>query len=152
PKNAERIFPYIGGEEVNSSPTHEYRRYAINFFDMSEEEAWQYPDLMQIVKDKVKPERDVQKRDALRLKWWQYAEKRPGLVQAMSQLNRVLVISRVGQHGSFTFLPSAMVYSDSLVVFANDKNSFFCILQSRIHEIWTRFLGSSLEDRLRYTP
>ena len=22
PKNAERIFPYIGGEEVNDSPTH----------------------------------------------------------------------------------------------------------------------------------
>ena len=28
----------------------------------------------------------------------------------------------------------------------------FCILQSRTHEIWARFFGSSLEDRLRYTP
>ena len=26
------------------------------------------------------------------------------------------------------------------------------MLQSRIHEIWARFLGSSLEDRLTYTP
>ena len=31
PRNAERIFPYIGGEEVNDSPTHAYHRYVINF-------------------------------------------------------------------------------------------------------------------------
>lgn len=33
PRNAERIFPYIGGEEVNGSPTHLHHRYAINFID-----------------------------------------------------------------------------------------------------------------------
>ena len=31
PRNAERIFPYIGGEEVNSSPNHAHHRYIINF-------------------------------------------------------------------------------------------------------------------------
>ncbi|MDM9383357.1 class I SAM-dependent DNA methyltransferase [Chlorogloeopsis sp. ULAP01] len=152
PKNQERIFPYIGGEEVNSSPTHEHHRYVINFFDMSEDEAWEYPNLMQLVKEKVKPERDTQKRDALRIRWWQYAEKRPGLVKAIASLERVLVISRVGQHGSFTFLPSNIVFSEGLVVFADQRYSFLGILQSRIHEIWARFLGSSMKDDLRYTP
>ncbi|MDG3444320.1 Eco57I restriction-modification methylase domain-containing protein [Nitrospirillum amazonense] len=33
PRNAERIFPYLGGEEVNTSPTHAHRRYAIDFND-----------------------------------------------------------------------------------------------------------------------
>ncbi|NQW51159.1 MAG: N-6 DNA methylase, partial [Rhodospirillales bacterium] len=33
PRNAERIFPYIGGEEVNSSPTHAHHRYVIDFAD-----------------------------------------------------------------------------------------------------------------------
>ena len=33
PKNAERIKPYIGGEEINNSPTHAHRRYAIDFED-----------------------------------------------------------------------------------------------------------------------
>ncbi|NWG25588.1 MAG: N-6 DNA methylase [Pseudorhodoplanes sp.] len=33
PRNAERIFPYIGGEEVNTSPTHAHHRYAIDFAD-----------------------------------------------------------------------------------------------------------------------
>ena len=32
-RNQERIFPYIGGEEVNDSPTHQHRRCVINFED-----------------------------------------------------------------------------------------------------------------------
>ena len=33
PHNQEAIFPYIGGEEVNTSPTHAHHRYVINFRD-----------------------------------------------------------------------------------------------------------------------
>src|SRR5690606_2104035 len=32
-RNADRIFPYIGGEEVNSSPTHAHHRWVIDFED-----------------------------------------------------------------------------------------------------------------------
>ena len=32
-RNREVIFPYIGGEEVNTSPTHAHHRYVINFRD-----------------------------------------------------------------------------------------------------------------------
>jgi hypothetical protein len=46
PRNAERIFPYIGGDEVNDSPTHAHVRYVINFADFPlrrdrlENESW----------------------------------------------------------------------------------------------------------------
>ena len=33
PRNREVIFPYIGGEEVNTSPTHAHHRHVINFRD-----------------------------------------------------------------------------------------------------------------------
>jgi hypothetical protein len=33
PRNAERIFPYIGGEEINNSPIHAHHRYVIDFAD-----------------------------------------------------------------------------------------------------------------------
>jgi hypothetical protein len=62
------------------------------------------------------------------------------------------VISRVGQQAAFTFLSAPMVYSDSLIVFPLPTYAAFCALQARPHEIWARFFGSSLEDRLRYTP
>ncbi len=62
-RNAERIFPYIGGEEVNDSPTHAHHRYVINFGTMTEEEARRWPCLMQIVEERVKPQRLTDKRD-----------------------------------------------------------------------------------------
>jgi len=33
PRNGERIFPYIGGGEVNDNPLHAHHRYVINFAD-----------------------------------------------------------------------------------------------------------------------
>ena len=67
-------------------------------------------------------------------------------------LDRVLAISRVGKHGGFAFLPSGMVYSVELNVFPFDTFAAFAVLQSRVHEVWARFFGSTLEERLRYTP
>lgn len=152
PRNQERIFPYIGGEEVNSSPIHDHHRYVINFGEMSEAEARLYAHLMAIIEEKVKPERLAQKDKGAKEKWWQFIRPRPELNRAIAECDRVLVISRVGQHGAFAFLPSGVVYSESLVVFPVTTHSAFCTLQSRIHEIWARFFGSSMKDDLRYTP
>ncbi len=151
PHNREVIFPYIGGEEVNTSPTHAYHRFAISFFDKSEKECRQrWPDLMAIVEQKVRPERELQNRKALRERWWQYAEKRPGLYAAIRGFERVLVIARVSQTCAFTFLPSGMVYSLDLIVVALPPQAF-TVLQARTHELWARFFGSSMKDDLRYT-
>jgi hypothetical protein len=44
------------------------------------------------------------------------------------------------------------VFAHSLAVFPLDTHAAFCALQSRPHEIWARFFGSSMKDDLRYTP
>ncbi len=49
-------------------------------------------------------------------------------------------------------MPSNVVFSEGLVIVADQHYSTFSILKSRLHEVWVRFFGSSLEDRLRYTP
>ena len=155
-KNSECIFPYIGGEEVNSSPTHAHHRYVINFGEMSEDEARKYPDLMAIVEEKVKPARAHLTKNAIGRKraenWWQYGSTAKELYNAIAPLQRVLVTSCVSQHLSFTFLPAKSVFSHALAVFPLPTYSAFTILQSRIHEIWVRFFCSTLEERLRYTP
>jgi hypothetical protein len=152
PRNAERIFPYIGGEEVNSSPTHTHHRYVINFGEMNESEAREYPDLMKIVEEKVKPQRLAQKREIRARYWWRFGETTPALFRAIAQCDRVLVISRISPRSAFTFLSSGMVYSEQLVVFALNTYSSFVILQSRSHELWARFFSSSALDLMRYTP
>ena len=84
--------------------------------------------------------------------WWRYGSTAKELYTAIAELERVLVISRVGQHAALAFEPGRMVYSDSLIVFPFNTYAAFCALQSRPHEIWTRFFGSSMKDDLRYTP
>ncbi len=189
PRNQDAIFPYIGGEEVNTSPTHAHHRYVINFrdwplrredvgeswadadvdrrrelrrqpvvpHDYPEPVAADWPELLAIVEERVKPQRDAlpQKnsinRDAAKY-WWRFLAYRQGLHATIANLDQVLMISRVGQYAAFTVLPNEMVYADSTIVFPVTTHAAFCALQSRPHEVWTRFFGSSLEDRLRYTP
>jgi hypothetical protein len=184
PFNAECIFPYIGGEEVNDSPAQEHFRYIINFrdwplqraelgaswfsADKARREEWlrkgivpgdypdkvaaDYPELLSIVAQKVKPYRDQLKRDVYRNRWWQFGEKQTALYNAIRNFDHVLVISRVGQRCAFALIPAGKVYADSLVVFCLSSLGSFCIMQSRIHEVWARFFASSMKDDLRYTP
>lgn len=158
PKNGEVIFPYIGGAEVNGSPTHAHHRYVINFGERQEAECRRvWPDLVAIVEEKVKPDRtalppkNAWNRDVA-TRWWQFGAYRKGLESAVAGLERVLVISRVGQHAAFAFLGADSVFAESLVVFPFQSYAAFAALQARPHELWARFFGSSMKDDLRYTP
>ena len=185
PHNAERIKPYIGGEEVNSSSTQSHHRYAIDFedfplrcdpeathpwFQLTEETrrkklrsgvvsadypwptANNWPDLLAIVEAKVKPKRITDNRERYAKIWWQYAERRPGLQIATSNLPSVIVMSRVSKHIAFARVQAGRIFSIEINIFAYPNFAPFAVLQSRIHEIWARFFASTLEDRLRYTP
>ena len=188
PRNGERIFPYIRGEEANTSPTRAHHRYVINFEDFplrrddlgkrwadAEEElrrvwlrrgvvpldypepvAADWPALLEIVKKKVKPEREKLRDtpDGQRLKaiWWRFGRNRPELQAAIGSLDCVLVNSQVSQRVQFAFLPHRLVYAHTLNVYPLDTHAGFCTLQSRPHEIWARFFASSMKDDLRYTP
>ena len=111
-----------------------------------------WPELLGIVEERVKPERMKNNRAGYRQYWWQYGEKRAELQTAITGLTRVLAISRVGQHAAFAFLRNDMVFAETTIVFPFSTHAAFCTLQSRPHEIWARFFASSLEDRVRYTP
>jgi len=153
PRNQEVIFPYIGGEEVNTSPTHAHHRYVINFSERSEEECRRrWPELMAIVEQKVQPLRQTQGSIVNPARWWLFARSAADLYTAIAGLERVLVISQVTSHVQFPFLPAKMVFAHTTNVFPFPTHAAFCALQARPHETWARFFGSSLEERLRYTP
>ena len=143
PRNQEVILPYVGGEEVNTSPTHAHHRYVINFqdwplrrtdmgatwrdanadtqtnwlrdgdvpLDYPEPVAADWPSLLDIVEERVKPERQESKDNSKSSHgrrasiWWQHYHQAKELYAAIYGLDRVLVISRVGQQAAFTFLP-----------------------------------------------
>src|SRR5262249_39320746 len=53
---------------------------------------------------------------------------------------------------AFTFLPGGMIMNEKIVVFPFAQMAAFSVIQSRIHEVWTRFFSSTLKDDLQYTP
>lgn len=149
PRNSEVIFPYIGGEEVNTSPTHAHSRYVINFGDRPERECWQrWPDLMAIVENKTKGTRASHSTAP----WWQFERLRGEMFAAIDGLERVLFHGFTCQYLGFAFLPNGMVYGCPHIVLAIPSFTGLAILQSRTHECWARFFGSSMKDDLRYTP
>lgn len=150
PRNAERIFPYLGGEELNTSPTQAHHRYVINFGQMTEAEARAWPDLMAIVEKKVRADRCRKAKDVAAFPWWQFWRSRQELANALRGLPRALAVSQVTQHVVFAWVPAETVASHRLYLFASSSNGFFGVLQSRVHETWARFFGSSLEDRFMY--
>ena len=184
PRNREVIFPYIGGEEINTSPTHAHHRYVINFRDrpLRREtlgETWRdadaeqrrkwlretvvpldypgsvaadWPDLMAIVEEKVKPGRIKVNRRVRRDRWWQFGDRQPALYAAIAGMDRVLVTPQTSSAQALAYLSPQLVFGHTLIVFPLATYSSFAVLQSRFHQVWAAFLGPTLEDRLRYTP
>ena len=116
-----------------------------------------WPEVLEIVEEKVKPERAKLTSNSIGRKrakyWWQYGSSAASLYAATEKLDRVLVVNcGATPHCAFTFLPTGIVFANSLAVIAYQTTAAFCTLQSRVHEIWARFFGSSLKDDLRYTP
>ena len=154
------IFPFIGGKELNTSPSHSHHRFVINLGELKEEMCRKlYPDLMAILEHNVKPER---LRSSRRSKssharraaiWWQIYHQAKELYRATEGLDKVIAICcSASQYAAFTFLPTGMVYAHSVVIIPEDTYAAFASLQAQPHEIWTRFFGSSMKDDLRYTP
>jgi hypothetical protein len=104
-----------------------------------------WPDLIEIVRRLVKPERDPQKRDAVKRRWWQFAEKRPGLRAAMTSLTKVLAITQTSPHLIVTQLPGGSIYDQKLIVVVDERIALWGACQNRVHEHWARFFGGRTE-------
>ena len=156
PRNSQRIFPYIGGEEVIESPTHQHHRFVIKFGEMAEEDARQWPDLFGIVTEKVLPERTASTAKSssgkITEKFWQFGHTAKSLYDSIAGLGKTLVCLRVSPTLAFTFLRTDAVFANTLNVFADARLSNFAVLQGRCHEFWARWLSSTFGDTQAYHP
>jgi hypothetical protein len=157
PNCSERIFPYIGGEEVLSDPKQSYQRFVVNFEELSEEQARHWPELMAILEEKVKPGRvGLPPKNSwnrtIAAKWWLWGAYRKELREATNSLKRILFVPNLASHFVAVFLSTDIIVGAPHNVLALPDFGSFTTIQARIHECWARFFGSSLEDRFRYTP
>lgn len=146
--NADVIFPWKNGDAiVNRDPD----KWIINFGDISELEASFFSRPFSIVESRVRPERENTNAKAERVNWWKLARRAPDMFKATSNIDQFIVTPEVSKHRIFIWMEAGNVPDKNLVVIARDDFASFGILHSRIHEVWALRLGTSLEDRPRYT-
>lgn len=145
------IQPYLGGEEFNNSPNLCHTRFIINFGDMPCERARTYKAAFERVERLVQPARANVKQADRRELWWLYATRAPSVVRFLQDHDRVLAIAQISKHLAFAFLPRGIVFSNTLLLFLNDRYSFFSLLQSRLHREWVLRWAGAMRQDVRYT-
>ena len=100
----------------------------------------------------VKPMRLAGRRESRKKYWWRLGEPSPALRRALEPISRFLATPRVSKHRVWAYLSVRVLPDIQLVVVARADDTTFGILHSRFHELWSLRMGTSLEDRPRYTP
>jgi len=173
PRNADVIFPYLNGLELNSDPVQRPSRFIINFWDWPEERARQYALPYEWIKNTVYPERlkksSQKSYKEIMLNWWLHWRPRAELYHFIGRgdkfenhpggwssgthkFDRVLAVTRVSKTLGFSFIPNDMIYSDAVVLVMSEKASLFATLQSSIHTAFAWQNSSRLKNDLRYSP
>ena len=153
--NAEVLFPYLNGEDLNSRSDCSASRWVVDFNERSQEVARQYKLPWQRVFDKVRPERvvkDAEKYPRMVNEWWKYWNSRPAMRKAIADLNEVLVIARVSKTVMPVRVCTGSVMSEATVVFATDSYAQQAVLSSSFHQYWAIAYGSGMRSDPRYTP
>ncbi|WP_137157678.1 DNA methyltransferase [Rhizobium sp. FKL33] len=103
-----------------------------------------YPTLYQIILNRVKPERDENRRDVRRLKWWRYGEPAPRMREGIEQLDRYIATTRTAKHRIFQFVNNNVISESKVIVICLDGPFSLGVLSSKIHRVFSFATGGWL--------
>ena len=152
PRNAEVLYPYLNGEDLNSRPDCSASRWVIDFGlrEFRGIETYRLP--FSRVVERVKPQRESVKVDYRRKYWWRFAAWAPSMRKAIANMEEILALTLHTK----TLMPcrvhAGQVASHALAIFATESYAQQAILSSSVHQDWAITYGSTLETRVRYTP
>ncbi|MDE4060089.1 class I SAM-dependent DNA methyltransferase [Phaeobacter gallaeciensis] len=156
--NSEVVKRWMTGIDLTRRPE---ERWVVDFgVSMTEHDAALYEAPFTHVETHVKTDRlrlDKEgnfavRRENHRKNWWRYGEARPGMRAVLEGRARYIATPEVAKHRFFVFLAQTIVPTGSIYAIGRDDDTTFGILHSRFHELWALRMGTSLEDRPRYTP
>ncbi len=148
--NNDVVRPWANGLDITRRPRD---MWLVDFgVDMSLEDAALYELPFEYVQRRVYPIRAAANRGQEEDRWWIHERPRPAMRSAIAPLARYAVTNHVSKHRLVVWLEGHVIPDHQLIVFALDDDYSFGVLHSRAHELWALRMGTSLEDRPRYTP
>ena len=148
--NADVLKPWMNGMDLTKRST---GKWIVDFgWTMADREAALYEAPFRWVQEHVYPMRQRNPREPRRKYWYRHMDPPQSMWRALADLSRYAATARVAKYRLFVWCDVRVCPDQQLIVIARDDDTTFGILHSRFHEIWSLRLGTSLEDRPRYTP
>ena len=148
--NADVLKPRFNGMDLTRRPS---GKWIVDFgYSMSEGEAALYEAPFAHIAEHVRPMRQRNRERASREFWFRHWNPRPAMWGALDGLSRYIATPTLSRHRLFAWYDASVCPDHQLIVIARDDDTTLGILHSRFHELWSLRLGTSLEDRPRYTP
>jgi hypothetical protein len=138
----QHIRPYLNGRDLTGiSRNH----MVIDLFGLTSEQVRiRFPEVYQRVCDRVKPERDQNRRATYSEKWWIFGEARSSFRPVLKGLPRYISTVETAKHRNFVFLDASILPDNKLVNFALSDAFYLGVLSSSIHIEWTLANSSHL--------
>ena len=152
PRNAEVLFPYLNGEDLNSRPDASASRWVIDFNNRTEEQAATYQLPFARLMATARQERAKSKIAYRRDNWWLYASNAGRLRALMMPQETALAVTRVSRTLMPVRVSTNQVLSDALVVFTEATFAQQSLLSSSAHQLWAVRYSSGMRNDPRYTP
>ena len=147
--NADVIRPLSNGRDITSNSR---RLWVVDFDSRKLDEASLFEQPFEHVVRNVKPMRE-DSRDASRRKyWWLHGRSGADYRSSTKGNPRYIATSQVSKHRVFVWLQERVWPHQTVIAITRADDTTFGILHSRFHELWSLRMGTSLEDRPRYTP
>jgi type II restriction/modification system DNA methylase subunit YeeA len=146
--NSDVVKRRLGGQDITGRPRD---GWLIDFNQLCESDAALYQLPFEYVRATVKPVRDRARDPLMHTNWWLHGRSRPALREAIHNLKRCIATPEVAKHRIFVWMETNTVPDHTCHVIAREDDYMFGILHSKSHEHWALSLGSTLEDRPRYT-
>lgn len=148
----EVVRRYLSGSDIADDPQQASRRWVIDFALFPLEKAARWPAALEIVRQRVKPERAHNRREAYRRSWWRFVEPRPGMRAALDGFTRFLAVNEVGKRSLFVWCEPDWCPNNKTFALALDQDYHFGVLASSVHRLWGQYRGSTLKADRAYTP
>jgi len=148
--NTEILHPYWNAKDVVNRPRDVW---IVDFGAKSTvDEASRFEAPFEYLERAIQSERQSNREERTKSTWWRFRRSGEDVRKFLAGRSRIIITPLVAKHRIFVWMPTVVYPANLLVLINSDDDATFGILHSRFHELWSLRMGTSLEDRPRYTP
>jgi SAM-dependent methyltransferase len=150
-RNAEVVKPFSMGTNLAKRPLGQPDRWIIDFADMALEEIEAFPLPYQQVVELVRTERQTNREQVMREKWWRFKRTNAAMREALASLSGYFAVPRVSKWAIFIPMQENWLAGDLNVVVASGDFYLLGVLTSATHRTWLDSQRSTLKADTRYS-